>query len=105
MAFRAVLPERDLWMGEMTGIRVAGVGVLLANVEGCVYAYHDRCAHQGVPLSEGRLDGRVLTCTKHDWTFDATTGCGVNPEGFRLRAFPVRLSDGQIEVDVGDPVP
>lgn len=101
MAFHAVALEDDLWSGEMMGVVVDTVPVLLVNVNGAIHAYEDRCAHQGVRLSEGCLRGSVLTCDAHHWQYDATTGSGVNPRGVALSRFPVRIEAGTIFVDTG----
>jgi toluene monooxygenase system ferredoxin subunit len=88
----------DLWRGEMRAIRVGQRPVLLVNVEGCVRAYEDRCAHQGIALSAGRLNGCVLTCSAHDWQYDVCTGRGINPSSAALKPYPVEVQDGRILV-------
>ncbi len=60
----------------------------------------DRCAHQGVALSEGRLEGATLVCRAHGWSYDARTGCGINPRSARVTRFPVRIEGGVVLVDV-----
>ena len=55
--------------------------------------------HQAWPLSQGTLDGRELTCGLHHWRYDACTGAGINPAGVALRAYAVRIADGEIWVD------
>lgn len=90
----------DLWAGEMTGVDVSGTDVLLVNVDGEVRAYENRCPHQGWPLDEGDFDGETITCAHHLWEFDASTGLGVNPAGSWLTAFPCRVTDHGVEVDV-----
>ncbi|HEY3493539.1 MAG TPA: Rieske (2Fe-2S) protein, partial [Polyangiaceae bacterium] len=67
MSFHALLPEDELWTGEMRGFVVAGRRVLVLRTEGGVFAYEDRCAHLGVPLSQGTLKGSVLTCSAHHY--------------------------------------
>ena len=57
----------------------------------------------GFQLSEGDLDGRILTCANHQWEFDALTGSGTNPGHCQLTAFGIRVRDGQIEVLAPDP--
>jgi toluene monooxygenase system ferredoxin subunit len=91
----------DLWDGDITAVSVDGEMVLLANVDGEVYAYSNRCPHQASPLDEGDLDGRTLTCAKHLWEFDAVTGCGINPDDARLKSYGCRVEDGTILVDIG----
>jgi toluene monooxygenase system ferredoxin subunit len=100
VSFQYAARAEDLWEGEMLGVRVAGVPVLLLHLDGRLYAYEDRCAHQAVPLSQGRLEGGVLTCSAHEWQYDPTTGCGRNPSGVRVKAFAVRRAGDEIQVDV-----
>jgi nitrite reductase/ring-hydroxylating ferredoxin subunit len=103
MSFRSVMRAEELWGGEMVGLSVDGCPVLLLKIDGEVRAYEDRCAHRGWPLSRGKLCGNVLTCGAHEWAYDACTGRGINPDGIALRAIPVRVDGGNIEVDVDDP--
>jgi phenylpropionate dioxygenase-like ring-hydroxylating dioxygenase large terminal subunit len=42
--------------------------------EGKAFAMRDSCPHRGIPLSYGRLDGKVLECCYHGWRFDACSG-------------------------------
>jgi toluene monooxygenase system ferredoxin subunit len=102
VTWRAVMPADDLWIGEMLGVEVDGVPVLLVNAEEGLRAYLDRCPHQATRLSEGDLDGRTLTCRAHVWEFDAVSGCGINPASARLTPFPVRVVDGVIQVRLPD---
>lgn len=100
MGWRAVLREEELWIGEKLGLEIEGRKLLLVNVEGAVCAFEDRCAHQSWPLSRGKLEGRELTCSLHHWRYDACTGAGLNPAGVALRAYAVRVVDGEICVEL-----
>jgi toluene monooxygenase system ferredoxin subunit len=104
MAFEPVLTADELWVGEMRGLTLRGRRVLVLRTEDGVHAYEDRCAHLGVALSLGTLEGGVITCPAHHYQYDACSGCGVNPERVRLRPYPVRVSEGKIAVDVETPV-
>lgn len=101
MSFRRAAGVDDLWAGEMSGLVVAAKRVLLLNVGGQICAYEDRCAHQGVALSQGRLAGRTVTCFAHGWQYDACSGSGLRPSGVNLRSYPVRIEADQILIDVG----
>jgi toluene monooxygenase system ferredoxin subunit len=90
----------DLWSGEMRGIELHGRKILLVNVAGTVNAFPDRCLHQGMPLSAGKLVGCVLTCAAHEWEYDARTGAGLNPAGVALRRYPLQIRDGAIWIDL-----
>jgi 3-phenylpropionate/trans-cinnamate dioxygenase ferredoxin component len=75
--------------------------VVLANVDGDLYALEDRCSHQDFPLSDGELDGRKLTCMHHGATFDACTGRATGLPALRpVRSFPVEVRDGEVFVRV-----
>ena len=89
----------DLWIGEMRGCSVEGARVLLVRLDDGVRAFDDRCAHLGFPLSQGKLEGDVLTCAAHHYQYDVRTGEGVNPRTCRMRPYPARVEDGQIYVD------
>ena len=104
MAFQKVAIVDDVWSGELLPLVVAGKKVFLVNIEGAIYAYADRCAHLGVPLSEGRVRGSVLTCRAHHWEYDLCTGQGCNPATVRLQAFAVKIVAGDILVDVEQPL-
>ncbi|HEX7897212.1 MAG TPA: Rieske 2Fe-2S domain-containing protein [Planctomycetota bacterium] len=102
MAYVRLAPLEDFWSGELRGEVVDGRKVLVVRRGGDVLAYEDRCAHLGVRLSEGRLEGDVLTCAAHEWTYDVRTGQGVNPAAACLKRFPAKVEDGQVWVDVSD---
>ena len=102
MAFQKAASLEDLWSGEKVGLTIAGRKVLLMNIQGTVYAYVDRCEHAGLPLSEGTLDNDVLTCRAHHWQYEASSGCGLNPAGVRLKPLPLIVQQGEIFVDAGD---
>ena len=92
----------DLWEGDMTSVTIEGQDVLLINVAGQVRAYSNLCPHQDGPLADGDFDGQTLTCLRHLWEFDASTGCGINPANAQLKVFGCQVDDdGAIWVDIG----
>jgi toluene monooxygenase system ferredoxin subunit len=105
MALQTVASLDDLWAGEMRGIVVGRTRLLLVHLDEGVFAYEDRCAHQGVPLSGGKLDGATLTCPAHEWQYDVRTGRGVNPKSACMRRFPLEIRDGRVFVDLEAPAP
>jgi len=95
-----VVEAEQMWNGDLVAAVIGGTRVVLAKIDGTVHAYLDRCAHLGQPLSEGSLDGHVLTCAAHHWQYDAATGCGVNPASARLAPFAVSVEDGHVFVEI-----
>ena len=71
--------------------------VVLARVEGDIYALEDRCSHQDYPLSAGELDDGELECTFHGARFDVCTGRATQlPAVVPVRTFPVEVRDGEV---------
>ncbi len=58
----------------MKKISVQGKEILIANVNGNFYAIGNVCTHERGDLSQGTLEGNVVTCPKHKSKFDVTTG-------------------------------
>jgi toluene monooxygenase system ferredoxin subunit len=100
MPFTRVASFDDLWDGEMLPCTAEGARLLLIRREGSVTAFEDRCAHLGVPLSKGTLQGHVLTCSVHLWQYDVRTGQGINPKSACLKALPARVVLGEVLVDL-----
>jgi toluene monooxygenase system ferredoxin subunit len=99
VSFQRVCAVGELWPGEMRGLVVDGKRILLVNADGRILAYANRCAHQSVELSGGKLDACILTCPAHEWQYDVRTGVGVNPRGARLTPFPIRIEGNDVFVD------
>lgn len=64
----------DLAPGEMTLVEVSGELICLANVDGTFYAIADECTHVGGALSDGELEGYIVSCPTHFGQFDIRTG-------------------------------
>ncbi len=94
----------ELWDGEMRRCDLGARGVLLVRLGGAVHAYEDRCAHLGVRLSDGQLEGCLVRCAAHHWEFDARSGQGINPRQAQLRPVPVAEYGGHIYVGVEEPL-
>ncbi len=91
----------ELPVGEPHLVKVNGTRVVLARVGDTVYACEEMCAHQGGPLSEGKLSGTRLACPWHGWHFDLRTGTCVMPtRGDPVRTYPVRIEAGEVWVEV-----
>ncbi|MDQ0507143.1 Rieske 2Fe-2S domain-containing protein [Xanthobacter agilis] len=99
MNFKLACTLDDLWEGDMTEVEVDGQVILLVWPEGGqIRAFQGMCPHQDIPLSEGRLEGGIVMCRAHQWTFDTTTGHGVNPKDCHLAQYPVKLEGESILV-------
>ena len=115
----AVLPADDLEAGERVVVEVEGREIAVFNLDGEYYAYLNWCAHQGGPVCEGSLTGRIeasfdrasletheewhadetLVCPWHDWEYDIHSG-RCRSADVRLPSYPVRVEDGEIWVEI-----
>lgn len=59
--------------------------------------YDSRCPHQVTEIPHLALSGKQLTCPKHQWVFDVTTGGCVGNGDRPLRQFQSRLQEGRLE--------
>ena len=64
----------ELKDGTMREILVQGHEILLARVGDKYYATNNRCPHMGGKLSQGKLEGTVVTCPRHGSQFDLSDG-------------------------------
>lgn len=84
--------------GETILADVGGTEVALFMCRGKVVATQGQCPHAEGPLHEGEVDGTVLTCPWHGWTFDLETGqCGED-DSLHLTRFAVRVVGDDILV-------
>ena len=92
----------DLRPGELRVVEVDGIGVLLANVEGDVYALRDGCRVDGRTLAGGRLAGAVVVCPWHNCAYDVRSGkrADDDPGAAGLAVIPVAVQDGALKVAV-----
>ena len=87
--------------GTLKAVHTDRGGVVLANVDGNIYALEDRCSHQDYPLSAGELEGNQLECSFHGARFDVCTGRATQlPAITPVRSFPVDVRDGEVFIQL-----
>lgn len=92
-----VAAEEELGEGTLLPVSVGVERIVLARVEGIVYALRDRCSHADRPLHDGILEGTTLECTYHGARFDLCTGKARRLPAVRgVKTFPVELREGGI---------
>ncbi|MHB8105054.1 MAG: Rieske (2Fe-2S) protein [Dehalococcoidales bacterium] len=55
-------------------VSIGGQDIMVAKVGGSYYAVSNRCVHMGGDLSNGTLEGTVITCPRHSSQFDVRDG-------------------------------
>lgn len=110
------IPEKGVVLSQAGELQL---GVF--KVRGRLYAYENRCAHQGGPVCRGDVVGRLqeeigdggislglteseeridIACPWHGWEYDVETGAHIGDPRIRLRRFPVHVHDDAVYVDV-----
>jgi len=94
---------------------IGGLEVAVFYVDGEYHALANHCVHQGGPLCEGPVTGkmevgddglsweydddpRYVVCPWHEWTFDVTTGKNVSDERYVTPTFEVSIENGDVYV-------
>ena len=70
----------DLPVGTMRMIKVDGHRVCLVRTSDGLHAIDHACPHEGYGLTQGDLDGDLVTCAWHNWKFRVTDGVCVQGE-------------------------
>ena len=98
--FKKALRTAEVPPGCAKEVEVEGKALSVFNVNGTFYALDDICPHKGGPLSEGSLEGTVVTCPWHGWKFDVQTGISpINPQA-QTQTYPVKVEGDDILVAV-----
>ncbi len=101
MGFIKVLSTNELPSGSMKGVELGGKPMLLANLEGKYYAIGNVCTHMGCTLTDGTLNGEVITCPCHGSRFNVRNGTIVGgPAKKPEPAYEVKMEGDQILINV-----
>jgi Fe-S cluster biogenesis protein NfuA len=89
----------ELGRGRLAAASVAGLPLLVANVDGTLLAYRDACAGCGGSLHEGRLSAGALTCPGCGRAFFLPrAGRSLDDESLQLEPVPLLREQGQVRV-------
>ena len=82
-------------------VEVQGKKIALFNVGGTFYAIDDTCTHRGGPLSEGELEGDVVTCPWHGAKYKVSSGEVLGPPAPQgVNSYQVRVNGPDIELEL-----
>lgn len=99
--FIKVAQTKDLSQGKVMGIEIEGKRIALFHVNDQFYAIEDECSHASGPLSEGTLDGTVVTCPWHGAGFDITNGqptCA--PAHDSVKSYNIQIDGDDIKIEI-----
>jgi nitrite reductase/ring-hydroxylating ferredoxin subunit len=97
--FIRVADAQEIPSGGLKLVDVNGERVAVANVDGSFYAFSDECTHDGGPLSDGDLEGEIVTCPWHFSRFNVRTGEIVeSPAEEVVAVYEVKVEGGAVFV-------
>jgi nitrite reductase/ring-hydroxylating ferredoxin subunit len=96
--FVRVASKAEIPAGQGRVFQVNGRMIAVFNCDGAFYAIDNECRHQGGPLGEGELDGTVVTCPLHAWTYDVTTGVSPDDPDCKIERFEVKVEGDAVLV-------
>jgi nitrite reductase/ring-hydroxylating ferredoxin subunit len=100
MAKCKVAEPSEIPPGQAKVVEAEGRTLAVFNCDGTFYAIENTCLHRGGPLGEGDLDGTIVTCPWHGWSWDVRTGANAVNPAVKVGSFPARVEDGIIFVEI-----
>lgn len=90
--------------GTLATFSVGGGKLIVANVEGTLLAYRDRCAGCGQPLHDGELSAGALACPSCRRSFFLPrAGRSLDTDQLQLEPVPLLRELGRIKVALAGP--
>jgi nitrite reductase/ring-hydroxylating ferredoxin subunit len=103
MTWHAVGKVDDLREGEVVPLSIGTENVALYRIEGRFYATSNICTHAMALMSDGYVDGDCIECPIHQALFHIPTGeVRSEPATEPLRAYPVKIENDQVLVELAD---
>lgn len=111
-----VCSTEELQPGQRKIAVVDGVEIAILNVDGQLYAFRNRCPHQGVEMIYGSVggtmlpsdpgeyiyscDNQIISCPLHGWEFDMNTGKSLFNSKISVGNYEIQEIDGSIVLKV-----
>lgn len=95
-----VCKEADLQENSRLVVPAGEYSVLLLRRAGRIFALENSCAHLGCKMARGKIEGFIITCPCHDWTFDIRSGEFTAAPEIRIKTFPTRVQNNHIYIEI-----
>jgi nitrite reductase/ring-hydroxylating ferredoxin subunit len=77
------------------------IEIAVFNVEGKFHAISNTCKHEGGPLSQGILNGKIVTCPWHGWKYSIIDGRAPHRGGNNVKSYETKIiNDEEIYVNI-----
>jgi len=92
--WRQVVAVAEVADGEVKRMETATRTVFVYREAETYKVYDSHCPHQVTNIPHLALEGKTLTCPKHHWKFDITTGACIEKGKHPLKGFDTKVEDG-----------
>ena len=83
----------------MKSVRIMGKPVaVFRRSDGTFFSREMACKHQGADLTQSKVTGNRVTCVRHGWQYDLTTGQCINRDSPPLREHEVTVEEDALFV-------
>ena len=80
-----VAKTNEIKPNQIKQVSIDGKDIVVTNIDGIYFAINDTCTHAGGSLSEGKVEGSIITCDWHGAQFECRSG--------KLIKFPGEIDD------------
>jgi nitrite reductase/ring-hydroxylating ferredoxin subunit len=84
--------------GERKIVQVDELSIGVFHHDGQWIALRNSCLHRGGPVCTGKLEGDILICPWHGYTYEITTGQLTLDRSTYLESYPVEIRDSQVHL-------
>jgi toluene monooxygenase system ferredoxin subunit len=100
LSWQRLCAAQDIEAGRLTGVEIQGAKVLVTRIDGNFVAFPPLCPHMAEPLEiSGVCSEGMLTCTKHIWQWELSTGAPRGDAEKPLLYYPVRIEGNELWID------
>ncbi|MBK9283926.1 MAG: Rieske (2Fe-2S) protein [Sphingobacteriaceae bacterium] len=93
--------ENYMDTGALINIFFKGEKICITKTEKGIFAFSDRCPHNGASLSQGFCTSKnEIVCPVHRYSFDISSGKATSGSAFALKIFPIEIRNDGVYVGV-----
>ena len=82
-------------------IDINNLHIMICKLADNFYAFESMCTHAMFELDDAPIEGKDIVCPLHGAKFCIKTGEVLSPPAYEnLRIFPVRIEDGNVQIEV-----
>jgi len=99
--FTAVAEAKNIQEKSFSTFEINETQIVICRFRDEYFAIENRCSHALANFDKGRMRGYRIMCPVHGASFDIRDGsCTGLPAKLPIRSFPLRITDGTIEVAI-----